>query len=222
MFLSVIAKVMSPIVTVFYKEMDYEAVEYVIRKSLKQVLIIAVPLSVLFAVYPEVFAMLFTIDDPAEIEVICSALRITSVGLIGRSLSLLLSNYAQAIEQNRLSSIMSFLEECVVAFAGGILFTQMFGAVGIWYALVVADIAPLILYVTVSFIYQKNNKDRTKSMLLLKDTNTVTWTYMRGKNEMDHYLNDDKKGFIQNIEKKCSMRKHQKQLTPLKKQLKTS
>jgi hypothetical protein len=38
-------------------------------------------------------------------------------------------------------------------------------------------------------------------MLLLKDTNTVTWTYMRGKNEMDHYLNDDKKGFIQNIEK---------------------
>ena len=201
MFLSAIAKVMSPIVTVFYKEMDYEAVEYVIRKSLKQVLIIAVPLSVLFAVYPEVFAMLFTIDDPAEIEVICSALRITSVGLIGRSLSLLLSNYAQAIEQNRLSSLMSFLEECVVAFAGGIIFTQMFGAVGIWYALVVADIAPLILYGTVSFIYQKNNKDRTKSMLLLKDTNTVTWTYMRGKNEMDHYLNDDKKGFIQNIEK---------------------
>lgn len=65
MFLSAIAKVMSPIVTVFYKEMDYEAVEYIIRKSLKQVLIIAVPISVLFAVYPEAFAMLFTIDDPA-------------------------------------------------------------------------------------------------------------------------------------------------------------
>ena len=96
---------------------------------------------------------------------------------------------------------MSFLEECVVAFAGGILFTQMFGAVGIWYALVVADIAPLILYGTVSLLYQRSNKDRIKSMLLLKDTNTVTWTYMRGKNELDHYLNDDKKGFIQNIEK---------------------
>lgn len=65
MFLSAIAKVMSPIVTVFYKEMDYEAVEYIIRKSLKQMLIIAVPISVLFAVYPEAFAMLFTIDDPA-------------------------------------------------------------------------------------------------------------------------------------------------------------
>ena len=44
--------------------MDYEAVKYIIRKSLKQVLIIAVPISVLFAVYPEAFAMLFTIDDP--------------------------------------------------------------------------------------------------------------------------------------------------------------
>ena len=30
MFLSAIAKVMNPIVTVFYKEHDYEAVEYII------------------------------------------------------------------------------------------------------------------------------------------------------------------------------------------------
>ena len=99
MFLSAIAKVMSPIVAVFYKEKNYEAVEYITRKSIRQVLIISIPICILFAVYPEIFAIMFTLDDPAEIRVICTALRITSIGMIGRSLSLLLSNYAQAIEK---------------------------------------------------------------------------------------------------------------------------
>ena len=94
-----IMKIMSPIVAVFYKEKDYESVEYIVKKSMKQVLIIAIPVSILFAVYPEIFVYLFTLDDPAEIRIICSALRITSVGLIGRSISLLLSSYAQAIEK---------------------------------------------------------------------------------------------------------------------------
>lgn len=201
MFLSAIAKVMSPIVAVFYKEKDYEAVEYIIRRSLKQVLIIAVPVSIIFAAYPEIFAYIFTLDDPAEIKVICSALRITSIGLIGRSLSLLLSSYAQAIEENRLASIMSLLEEFIIAFGGAILFTQMFGAEGIWYALVVADIAPLILYGVFALIYQKNNKDRFKSALMLINTNTVTWTYIRGNDDPDSYFNEEKKKFLKKIEK---------------------
>lgn len=200
MFLSAIAKVMSPIVAVFYKEKDYEAVEYIIRKSIRQVLIIAVPISILFAVYPEIFASIFTIDDPAEVKVICSALRITSIGLIGRSLSLLLSSYAQAIEQNRLASVMNLLEECIVAFGGGILLTQIFGAEGIWYALVMADVVPLILYGTVSWIYQKNNSDRIRSTLMLKESNTASWTYVRGHDDLDDYFTDEKKKFILRME----------------------
>ena len=200
MFLSAIAKVMSPIVAVFFKEKDYEAVEFIIRKSLRQVLIIAVPISILFAMYPEIFATIFTIDDPAEVKVICSALRITSIGLIGRSLSLLLSSYAQAIEQNRLASAMNLLEECIVAFGGGIVLTWMFGAEGIWYALVLADIVPIILYGTVSWIYQKNNKDKIRSTLMLKETNTASWTYIRGHDDPDEYFTDEKKRFILRME----------------------
>lgn len=200
MFLSAIAKVMSPIVAIFYKEKDYEAVEYIVKKSIKHVLIIAIPIGILFAAYPEVFAYIFSLDDPAEIKVICSALRITSVGLIGRSLSLLLSSYAQAIERNNMASVMSLLEEFVIAFGGGILFAQMFGAEGIWYALVVADIAPLVLYGTVSLRYNNKNKDRFKSALLLKDTNTVTWTYIRDNNDPDSYFNAEKKLFMKKIE----------------------
>lgn len=201
MFLSAIAKVMSPIVTVFYKEKDYEAVAYIIKKSLKQILIISIPISILFAVYPEIFVFIFTIDDPSEFEVICSALRITSVGIIGRSLSLLLSNYAQAIEQNRLASVMNLLEEFIMAFAGGYILTSMFGGVGIWYALVLADVVPLILYGSFSWIYRKNNNDKLNSILLLKEKNTASWTYIRGHDDPEDYFNEEKMKFITEIEK---------------------
>ncbi len=59
---------------------------------------------------------------------------------------------------------------------------------------------PLILYGSVSLIYQKNNKDKIKSALLLRNTNTITWTYMRGNNDPDSYFNAEKKVFIQKIE----------------------
>lgn len=200
MFLSAIAKVMSPIVTVFYKEKDYEAVEYIIKKSIKQILIISIPISILFAVYPELFVLIFTIDDPAEMEIICSALRITSVGLIGRSLSLLLSNYAQAIEQNRLASVMNLLEEFIMAFAGGYILTSIFGGVGIWYALVLADVVPLVLYVSFSLIYKKNNQDRINSILLLNETNAASWTYIRGHDNPEDYFNEENMKFIMKME----------------------
>lgn len=216
MFLSAIAKVMSPIVTVFYKEKDYEAVEYIIKKSIKQVLLISIPLSILFAVFPELFVFIFTIDDPAEMEVICSALRITSVGLIGRSLSLLLSNYAQAIAQNRLASVMNLLEEFIMAFAGGLVFTWIFGAIGIWYALVLADVMPLVLYGLFSWIYQKNNKNRFKAILLLKETNTASWTYIRGHDDPNDYFNDEKMKFMLKMENLLN-EKSPKTMEPLEK-----
>lgn len=75
MFLSAIGKVMSPIVAVFYKEKDYEAVEYIVRKSIKHVLIISIPIALVFAVFPEFFVFFFTLDDPSEAVVICNALR---------------------------------------------------------------------------------------------------------------------------------------------------
>lgn len=200
MFLSAIGKVMSPIVAVFYKEKDYEAVEYIIKKSLKQVLIISIPISILFLVYPELFVYLFTLDDPAEAEVICMALRITSLGLIGRCLSILLSNYAQAIEKNKLSYFMNLSEEFIFAFGGALVLTSIFGGVGIWYAIVLADTVPVIIYFIITQLYMNKNKDRIKSLFMLQESNTVTWTYKRGNDDEDSYVSVEKKKFLHKLE----------------------
>ena len=127
-------------------------------------------------------------DDPAEAVVICDALRITSFGLVARCLSIILSNYTQAIENNRIASIMNISEECIFAFAGGIILTNICGPIGIWYALVLADIVPLIIYIISIAIFANKNSLKIRAMFLLQETNTVTWTYERGIDDVDYYL----------------------------------
>ena len=109
-FLSGIMKTMSPIVTVLHKEMDYEAVKYIISRSVRHVLSISFPISVLLFIYPEILLKLFNVVNPYHAEVISLAIRITAFSLVGRCMSYLLANYAQAIEYNKISSIITFLE----------------------------------------------------------------------------------------------------------------
>lgn len=95
---------------------------------------------------------------------------------------------------------MNISEEFIFAFGGAIVLTNIYGPVGIWYSLVLADTVPVIIYAITAALYRKKNKDRIKSILLLSETNTVTWTYERGYEEIDHYLHDEKKEFVLKLE----------------------
>lgn len=76
----------------------------------------------------------------------------------------------------------------------------MFGGVGIWYALVLADVVPLVLYVSFSWIYKKNNQDRINSILLLNETNAASWTYIRGHDDPEDYFNEENMKFMKKME----------------------
>lgn len=191
-FLSGIMKTMSPIVAVLHKEMDYEAVQYIISRSTKHVLMISLPVSALFFIYPEILLMMFNIVDPHFSEVICLAIRITSFSLVGRCMSYLLANYAQAIEQNRISSIITFLEEFLFAVVGALIWTRVIGGMGIWISILLAECLPVIIYVIYIFRQQKKYSDIINRFFMLQNSNLITWTYERhmiGKTE--EYVDED-------------------------------
>lgn len=181
--LSGIMKAMSPIVAVFYKEMDYKAVQYIIRKSIKQVLIVSVPVAVLFFVYPDVLIKLFNITDPTYVEIVSFAIRITSFGLIGRCMSYLLANYAQAIEQNRISFIITFSEEFVISIVAALILTHVLGGIGIWIAILLSETIPILIYLAMAIRLQRSHKNEIKSILLLQDSNLLNFTFDKDFNE---------------------------------------
>ena len=181
MFLSGIIKTMTPIVALFYKETDYLAVEYIIKRSVKNILIICIPICLIFIIYPEILIILFNVTNPQEIELVSIAIRITSIGLTFRCLSHLLANYAQAIELNRLTSILLFLQEGLIPIAGGIILTQLLGGIGIWYSIVLAEVIPFITYFAVFQYYRKNRK-RIINYWFLEKSKLTHFTYYKNNN----------------------------------------
>lgn len=63
-----------------------------------------------------------------------------------------------------------------------------------------ADIVPLIIYIISIAIFANKNSLKIRAMFLLQETNTVTWTYERGIDDVDYYLQDEKKTFALKLE----------------------
>lgn len=192
--LSGVMKTMSPIVTIFYKEMDFKAVQYIISKSIKHILMISVPIAVLFFVYPELLVHLFNITDPKHIEIISFAIRVTSFGLIGRCMSYLMASYTQAIQQNRVSFTITFFEEFVISIGAGLILTHFLGGIGIWIAILLSETIPVLIYISFAAYFQYSNQNEIRGILMLQDSNMVNFTY-----EKDHGIGSGE--FLEKIEK---------------------
>lgn len=177
--LSAIMKTMSPIVAVFYKEMDFKAVQYIISKSLKQVLIVSVPVSILFFIYPEILIGLFNITNPQYVEIVAFTIRVTSIGFIGRCVSYLFANYTQAIERNRFSFSITFLEEFVIPIGSVMILVPLIGGAGIWYAILLSETIPVLFYVSIAFYNQRKYHDEIYGLFLLQDSKLMNFTYAK-------------------------------------------
>lgn len=202
MFLSGIMKTMSPIVTVLHKELDFKAVHYIIKRSLKQTLILSLPISITLFIYPEILLKIFDITEPNYFEPVILAIRITAFSLVGRCLTYLLANYAQAIEENRIASIVTFIEEFLFAIAGALILTRILGGIGIWISILISETLPLLIFMIYSIYSQNKNYDKIKALFMLQDSNLITWTFRRKLLEADEKdFNERNKKILANIEK---------------------
>lgn len=186
--LSAIMKTMSPIVTVFYKEMDYKAVDYIMRRSTIHLLMCCIPVSILFFIYPELLIKLFNITNPEYVQIISFAIRVTSFGLIGRCMTYLMANYTQAIGFNKISFTLTFLEEFAVAIASAVILTYFFGGPGIWYAILISESVPVIVYFYYVVRFKNSRQDELDAIFMLQDSNLMVFTYDR---EYDGNSDDD-------------------------------
>lgn len=200
MFLSGIMKTMSPIVTVLHKEKDIEAVRYVILHSIKHLLLISLPISMVLFVYPEILLLIFNIADPHHMEVVTLAIRLTAFSLVGRAMAYLLANYSQAIERNWISFVITFLEEFLFAVFGALLLTQAIGGVGIWVSILVAECLPVIIYLIYVHFAKKDERDEIDALLMLQNSNLITWTYnINDVGNIDKYIDDETRWLLGNI-----------------------
>ena len=162
MFLIGTAQTMSPIVSVYYQEEDYQSVGYIMSKSLKIVLTSSLILSVLLIVYPQILTFLFHVKDPADMPVVLNAVRIFAISYVGIAITFLYTFYAQAIQKNKLSNSISILEGFIFPVGFAIVLSYLFGPNGIWISFTIAEVLTILyLFIYSRYINKKTNGEYT-------------------------------------------------------------
>ncbi|WP_407392675.1 MATE family efflux transporter [Methanobrevibacter sp.] len=161
-FLIGTAQTMSPIVSVYFKEEDYSGVSFIIKRSLKIVVASSLALSVLFIVYPNALLFLYSVKNPADIPVVLNALRIFAISYVGTAITFLYTFYAQAIQKNQLSAIISFLEGFALPISVAVILSFIIGGNGIWISFAIAELLTILFIFAYSKrINKKTNKEYT-------------------------------------------------------------
>lgn len=157
-FIIGIAQSMSPIVSVYYKEKDYLGVDYVMKKSLKMMIIVSLIFVGVLCIYPQILLKLFTVDNPDYIPYIMNAVRLFSLSYIALGINFLYIFYAQAIQKDKLANIIQIVEGLIFPLVSLILLFKAYGDFGIWISFFVSEIGVLIFIILYSrYIKRQSN-----------------------------------------------------------------
>lgn len=201
-FLIGTAQTMSPIVSVYFKEEDFSGVNYIIKRSLKIVVIASLALSVLFIVCPQVLLLLYSVKDPSDIPVVLNAVRIFAISYVGTAITFLYTFYAQAIQKNQLSTIISLLEGFAAPIGFAVLLSFLFSGNGIWISFAIAEVVTILFIFAYSryinkktdgeysnfFINKHNDEERVFEHTINGDINEAVSL----SRDVQEYLSDNK------------------------------
>ena len=188
-----------PIVSVYFQEKDYNGVEYVARRSLKIATAFGIFFTLLFTIFPQTILCVFSVSTPSDIPTVMNAVRIFSLSLLAYSINFLYIFYLQSIQSIKLSNVVTLLNGLIFPVTFVFIFSIIWKENGIWFALVVSEIATLIFtYLYSKYLNKKTNGEYTGFFLKKhNDKNEKMLEYTIHANENDAiYLSKQVREFL--------------------------
>ena len=188
-----------PIVSVYFQEKDYNGVEHVARKSLKIATAFGIFFTLLFTIFPQTILCVFSVSTPSDIPTVMNAVRIFSLSLLAYSINFLYIFYLQSIQSIKLSNVVTLLNGLIFPVTFVFIFSIIWKENGIWFALVVSEIATLIFtYLYSKYLNKKTNGEYTGFFLKKhNDKNEKMLEYTIHANENDAiYLSKQVREFL--------------------------
>ena len=148
-----------PILGVLYGEKDYRSIRMFIRYIFKFTLLFAGFFLLLSFLFPCEFLTLFRLSDDLALSG-AAAVRLFSVSLAGVATTFIMIYYYTAVNQNTAGNILSLTEGFFAVIPAAWVFSRLWGQIGVWIALVFAEIAGFIatwIYVKYKCAHSEGN-----------------------------------------------------------------
>lgn len=168
MFAIGISQTMSPIVSVYYQEEDYNSVKYTIKRAIKFAIISSAILMAIFIICPESLLFLFSINNPSDIPVVTEAIRLFSLSFMGLVICFVMTYYAESIKRDSYSLMISIIEGFIVPVGVAVLLIPFMGSNGIWIAFLIAEIVTIIFMFAYSKYIERKTDGEYSGFFLLK------------------------------------------------------
>lgn len=160
------AQTLSPIVSVYYHEGDYDRVRFVLQRSIRIVVIGGVLLAALFALCPAILLKMYSIDGAEKTAYMSAAIRLFVISYPFVGLNFLISFYWQAIKRQTLSAAMTVLEGLLLPLALVWLFSNFLGMNGVWVGIIAAEVVAAVFAFVIMRLMQQRNQPDMGSFLL--------------------------------------------------------
>lgn len=203
-FIVGILQTILPIVSVYYKEEDFNGVDYVTHKSLKIVIGLGIFFSLLFIIFPEIILLLFNVTNANDVPFVMNAIRLYASCFIGYSICNLYVFYAQAVQYNKLANAISLVEGFILPVLFAYLFGYLWGLNGVWISFPAAEfLAVLLIWIYSRHVAKKTNNEYSGFFLNKTHNDDEVYEFtLKGtiKNvsqlfkDIQEYLSDSKTG----------------------------
>ena len=161
------SQTIQPMVSVYHGEKNSSLMRQTMCIAYKTAAVICGTVILLLEFFPQPFARLFGVTDPAILEGAVVATRIYAPAILLMTYNVLMSYFYQSTEK-RLLSAMIVLCRCLVALlACALLFTVFWGLNGVWLGYLTAEILTLLLWLSMSAL-QAGKKGLSRFLLLKK------------------------------------------------------
>ena len=126
-----------------------------LKKSLRLVIGASVVLTILAELASKLLASIFVSYDPNLLELTTRAIQIYSISFLFSGFSIYASSFFTALNNGVVSAIISFLRTLVFEVVAILVLPLILGLNGIWLAVVIAELAAVILSATLLFVNRK-------------------------------------------------------------------
>lgn len=172
-----------PIVAVYFKEEDFTGVEYVVKRSLKIVMVFGIFFTVLFVLFPQAILLLFNVKNASDIPLVLNAVRIYSLSILGYALNFLYIFYTQSVQYNKLSNAITILEGLILPIILANVLSYFLGANGFWISFAVSEAVTLLFIYLHSKYANRKYEGEYSGFFLIKQN--------EGGNVFEHTINGD-------------------------------
>lgn len=161
-----VSQTVAPIAGVLYGERDGGGILSVVKNAMKTGCIATAVFWVLVAVFSKPLALLFGMTSPQQLEAAQMAIVVLSANTIFATVSNVLTYYYMTCNQTGLANILTLARGCVFTLLFASIGASLFGAVGVYVGIVLAELASLLLGLLLAAVKKYKNKNYEGILLL--------------------------------------------------------